>query len=442
MNGLFKKKELFYGVFIILLFMGIFARSPFSSLAQTVTPDTNELIEKIKEKSQTITSLEKEIKEYEEKLLKTKNEAKTLTNAVAQLDTTSKKISTEIVLTKNKIEDASLNIERLSFNISDKEAAITRNEEALAQMIRLLRNEDKTSIVKMVFFHDSFSDFWNNLENISSLQKNIAQLVENLKANKNELIEAYNEEMNFKKSLETNQVRLSNQKKVAEVTREEKNKLLTQTKNQESNYQKILDEKVALKKQFEAEMNTYEAALKSILPSGSVPTARVGMLQWPVKKFVITQYFGNTPFATQNPQIYNGNGHAGIDLAAPLGTPVYAAAQGTVLGTGNTDTACPNASYGKWVFIGHGNGLSTLYAHLSLVNVSAGQKVTPEDIVGNIGSTGYSTGPHLHFTVFAESAVAIGDLLSKGCKNATYTIPLLTKIGGYLNPLSYLPAIP
>jgi murein DD-endopeptidase MepM/ murein hydrolase activator NlpD len=441
MIGPFKKKEIFYGVFIALSFV-VLASTPLLGWAQTAPANTNELIEKIKEKSDTIGKLEQEIKEYEAKLTKTKTEAKTLTNAVVQLDTTRKKITTEIVLTENKIEDASLNIERLSIDINDKEAAIARNEEALAQMIRLLRNEDKTSMVKMVFFHDSFSDFWNNLENITSVQKNITQLVEELKENKNELEGAHNEETTFKKSLETNQVKLSNQKKAADIARDEKNKLLAITKNQQSNYQKILDEKVALKKVFEAEMSTYEAALKSVLPSGSVPTARSGVLTWPLKKFVITQYFGNTPFATQNPQVYSGKGHAGIDLAAPLGTPIYAAAKGKVLGTGNTDTACPNASYGRWVFIGHENGLSTLYAHLSYTNVSPGQNVTTDDIIGNIGSTGYSTGPHLHFTVFAENAVAIGTLQSKGCKNASYTIPLLTKTGGYLNPLSYLPAIP
>jgi murein DD-endopeptidase MepM/ murein hydrolase activator NlpD len=441
MKTLFKKKEIFYGVFFVLI-TSAFVFVPTLIQAQTQTTVPTELLQKIQEKSEVIKKLEAEIKEYEKKLTLTTAEAKTLANAIVQLDTARKKIAADIALTENKIDDAGLNLERLSIDINQKKSSIEKNEEALAQMIRLVRNEDQTSIVKIVFFHDTFSDFWNNLENITAVQKNITQLVGDLKNNKQQLEGAHAEETTYKKKLEVNQVNLTNQKKVAEVTREEKNKLLAQTKNQQSNYQKILDEKLAQKKIFEAEMYSYEATLKTFLPSGSVPLARVGVLLWPLKKFVLTQYFGDTPFATQNPQVYSGKGHNGIDIAAPAGTPVYSAQKGVVVGTGNTDSTCPNSSYGKWVFIEHENGLSTLYGHLSVIGVSSGQAVTPESIIGNVGSTGYSTGPHVHFTVFASSAVKIGTLQSKGCKGASYTLPLLTQTGGYLNPLSYLPAIP
>jgi murein DD-endopeptidase MepM/ murein hydrolase activator NlpD len=153
----------------------------------------------------------------------------------------------------------------------------------------------------------------------------------------------------------------------------------------------------------------------------------------------ITQYFGNTPFSTANPQIYNGHGHSGVDLAASPGTPIKAARGGTILGTGNTDVTCPGASYGKWVFIKHDDGLSTLYAHLSTFAVSKGQTVTRGQVIGYSGTTGYATGPHLHFAVFASSGSEIASFASKSCAGKTYTMPV-GDLSAYLNPLSYLPA--
>ncbi|MCX6713413.1 MAG: peptidoglycan DD-metalloendopeptidase family protein [Candidatus Vogelbacteria bacterium] len=90
------------------------------------------------------------------------------------------------------------------------------------------------------------------------------------------------------------------------------------------------------------------------------------------------------------------HGHNGIDIAAPNGTPVYAAAAGTVLIAKDGGW---NGAYGSYVVIKHGNGTQTLYAHLSAVNISAGQSVTRGQTIGRVGSTGRSTGNHLHFEV-------------------------------------------
>jgi murein DD-endopeptidase MepM/ murein hydrolase activator NlpD len=113
------------------------------------------------------------------------------------------------------------------------------------------------------------------------------------------------------------------------------------------------------------------------------------------------------------------------------------AASGVVVETGDTDKTCRGASYGRWVLIRHNNGLSTLYGHLELVRVSKGEQVGPGSTIGYSGSTGYSTGPHLHFTVFASAAVRVDDLPSSSCKNAIYRIPVASR-NGYLDPESYL----
>jgi len=241
-----------------------------------------------------------------------------------------------------------------------------------------------------------------------------------------------------KEDLSSYKIKLADQKEIVENNQEEKSKLLTETKNKESNYQTILDEKKALRDQFEAELMEYENQLRLVIDPNSIPVAG-HILSWPVENVYITQFFGHTPFATANPQVYGEGGHNGVDFRASIGTNIKTVLSGTVTAVGNTDINCPGASYGKWVLVRHNNGLSSLYAHLSLIKVSVGQVLVTGDTVGYSGNTGYSTGPHLHLTIYATEGVEVKEYPFKSCKGATTIMPLVTRRDAYLNPLSYLP---
>ena len=157
------------------------------------------------------------------------------------------------------------------------------------------------------------------------------------------------------------------------------------------------------------------------------------MLRWPVENVRISQQFGRT---ADSGRLYASGTHNGIDLAVSVGTPLKASLTGTIQATGNTDAVRGCYSYGKWVLIKHGNGLSTLYAHMSQVSVSQGQAVTTGEVIGFSGSTGYATGPHLHFTVYASDAVQVRKLgTNTPCGQATMPVSAAT---GYLNPMDYL----
>ena len=112
------------------------------------------------------------------------------------------------------------------------------------------------------------------------------------------------------------------------------------------------------------------------------------------------------------------------------------AGSGTIMGIGDTDRVCPGASYGKWILVKHPNGLATLYAHLSLVKVVANQTVATGEVIGYSGNTGYTTGPHLHLTVYVADAVQIIQKKSQVC-GGTYTLPV-APTNAYLDPLIYL----
>jgi murein DD-endopeptidase MepM/ murein hydrolase activator NlpD len=156
---------------------------------------------------------------------------------------------------------------------------------------------------------------------------------------------------------------------------------------------------------------------------------------------LITQRFGKTVDARR---LYVSGSHSGVDFRAAVGTPVYAAAAGTVEGVGDTDTTCPKASFGKWVFIRHTNGLATAYGHLSLIKATEGQKVAKGDLIGYSGNTGHSTAPHLHLTVYASNGVdgqegaRVTERASASCKGKVYRMPI-APTNAYLDPLLYLP---
>jgi murein DD-endopeptidase MepM/ murein hydrolase activator NlpD len=123
-------------------------------------------------------------------------------------------------------------------------------------------------------------------------------------------------------------------------------------------------------------------------------------LIWPMAGFTITQPFGPTSLALEPPLGVYKHFHTGIDLAAPLGTPVSAAAAGVVVAVGHT-----SFGYGNYVIVAHGGGIATLYGHLLQTKVNVGDHVARGQLVGLEGSTGFSTGPHLHFELRVGDAV-------------------------------------
>lgn len=115
---------------------------------------------------------------------------------------------------------------------------------------------------------------------------------------------------------------------------------------------------------------------------------------WPTEGGVISSTYGGR----SNPVMGSYEYHSGVDIAVDFGTPVYAAAAGDV------EQAGLNGGYGRYVRIDHGNGYKTAYGHMSGLAVAAGQQVIKGEIIGFVGSSGYSTGPHLHYEVLVDGS--------------------------------------
>lgn len=411
------------------------------SFAHVSAQTAAELQSNLDSLSAKIEALDKEIAQFNKQINATQGEAKTLKAALSSLELKRTALAKEIDRTRLSITQTETRITDTKEKIGQTEEEIEQQKSALAETLRSLVYQDQkvSPFVRTLSPGSKFSDMMDELKRSADVSSAIGEKVDMLAGTKRNLDTQKTIFETNRQKLQSLTVALSDQKSLVEQTTKDKSTLLTQTQNKESEYQKLLADRQKKKAAVAAEMLDVESKLKVNIDASKLPKVGKGVLQYPVANVNMTQSFGNTPFASKNPQVYNGSGHNGIDLAVKVGTPLMAAAAGTVLGTGDTDRACSGASYGKWVLIKHPNGLTTLYAHLSVIQVSAGQAVAAGEKIGLSGNTGYSTGPHLHFTVYASDSVHIAgptEYKSKAC--GTYMILPLAPAAGYLNPLSYL----
>jgi len=420
---------------VILLFCAVILISPFANSIYGAT--ASELRDKIDDKTSQIQDLEKSIKQLNAQIETTGKEKASLQNTIKTLDATAKKLTADLDVTKIKINRTDLSIEKLGIEIDDKSSRLEEIKKTLVQIFKQLNEADQMTLLETFLSYGNTSELWNQAERLNQLKTALRNTIIELEDTKTTLESNKKDAEAEKRELARLKNELDDRKKLVAENTKEKNKLLSATQSKEAVYKKSLEEKKKLQEQFQAELFAFEAELKQSVNLKTVPPSGAGILSWPVDSVYITQKFGYTDFAKNNP-VYNGNGHNGVDFRAAVGTPLKASLSGVVEGTGDTDIACSGASYGRWVLIRHYNGLSSLYAHLSLIKVKEGQTIQTGDLVGYSGNTGYTTGPHLHFSVFATDGVAVNTYQFRSCAGASVRLPRATKQGAYLDPLKYL----
>jgi murein DD-endopeptidase MepM/ murein hydrolase activator NlpD len=148
----------------------------------------------------------------------------------------------------------------------------------------------------------------------------------------------------------------------------------------------------------QAHVGVGQALITHLLPTGTTVSGLV--LSWPMAGGRVTQPFGPSDLLLEPPLGKYAHFHTGIDIAAPFGTTVTAAAPGVIVAVGHT-----SIGYGNYVVIGHGGGIMTLYGHLLETDVLVGDVVKRGQRIGLEGSTGWSTGPHVHFELRVNDSV-------------------------------------
>jgi murein DD-endopeptidase MepM/ murein hydrolase activator NlpD len=411
--------------------------------AQTASTSASTIQKQIDDNNAQISTLNNEIAQYQTQLNAVSSKKQTLQNTLTQLNLSIKKLTASISVTKNQINSTQLQIQQLSEGIAGKQSSIKIDEGGLSESLRALSEAEAVPLVAQVLNSDNVATAWQDVDATQTLQGAVNGRIATLAAEKQSLTDTKSAKEDKVAQLLKQQKMLTAQQGSLNATKNAQNELLAQTKNQEANFQAIISQKKSQEASLEAALIDLKSQYNQAVNPSEITPAGQGILQWPIFGTIrITQYFGNTPFAQTHAALYSGNGHDGLDIAAPIGTPVHAALTGTILATGNTDAIRGCYSFGKWVMIKHNNGINTMYAHLSQINVSAGQAVGTGDVIGYSGETGYATGPHLHFGVYVSSVTQIITLgqATKGsapCSRAVMPVP---PVSGYLNPLNYLPA--
>ncbi len=423
----------FYIFIIVFLFIAG-QYNPGRVSAQATTTET--LKSKIDERNNQIKQLEEEIKQYNLEVANTANQAKTLQSTIKTLDLTKKKITTDINLTQTKISKTVLTIDQLGSDINTTKSHIDTNKKAIANALQSIQSLEDMGIIEIVLSKKNISEVWGDIDNTNQIQDTIRSKSRELTKLKTDMESKQTSLKGQEKSLLSLKQDLTGKKQAVEYTTAEKAAILTQTKNKEQAFKELVKTKEEQKAQFERELYEFESQLNILIDKGSYPAPRNGVLSWPLESVFITQKFGKTVGAEK---LYTSGSHNGVDFRASVGTRVLNVLEGIVVGTGNTDAYPGCYSFGKWVMVKHDNGLSTIYGHLSVISAQNGQRLGTGDLIGFSGNTGYSTGPHLHISLYATQGVRIEKYVnSRGCKEVT--LPL-ADIKAYLDPLDYLPRI-
>ena len=431
-----------YRNFLILSFLFLVTSqaqaqtSAVPDVTNVASSSVDDLQSKIDQRATDIKSLQQEILQYQGQINTLSSQANSLSSTIKSLELTKKKLTAQIALSEDQIATANMAIQKLNSQIDRTDHTVSADQRSIRSAFNALNQQSSLSIPELLLSQDSVSGTMDSMNKLSIISSSLLTDISHLNQIKQTLNSSKTDKQKAQANLKLLQAQLQGQKSAIASTENEQNNILVNTKQSQSAYQKILDQKTALKDAFEQEMMSYEQSLHLSVAVSQIPHAGSGVLSYPLDDVLITQYFGNTPFSTANPQIYNGKGHTGVDFRASIGTPVKAALTGEVVGIGNTDIYRGCYSFGKWIMIKHANGLSTLYAHLSVQGVNIGDQVNTGSVIGYSGNTGYSTGPHLHFGVYATAGVSITKFTSsKNCQGAT--IPV-ADFSAYLNPLSYL----
>ena len=380
MNSFIPKKRIFS--FVIILVLLVFCFNVYSDDGMT------------EEERQRIINSQNTIEKINQNKKKIENTIKNLNSLKNDTQKFIEELDKNLEMLVDELNKTLLDIDNKQVEIDitneELEKAKTKEEKQYSDMklrIKFFYEKGESSLLENILSGD-------NLEDILTRAEYIQNITDYDRKKLNELVEIKNSIIIFENQLENEKSELLLLKETEIAQKENIEKLITEkTKELEDTKSKINTSQAELKKLKEEEKKQEAEILaieRAILARGNSKRILSGGLIWPCPDSKrITSGFGNRKSPTKGGSTY----HQGIDIGAPTGTTVLAAAAGEVV------ISKYSYSGGNYIMIDHGSGIFTVYMHLSKRSVDVGKEVSQGQKIGEVGSTGYSTGPHLHFGI-------------------------------------------
>lgn len=338
----------------------------------------------IQEQQRKLQDVNRQIDQQRSNVNQAKKKEKTVIGQISGLDQDINKTEAEIKQIDERIAFLEKSIAKTEEDIKVSEEALAEQSDILSERLVFIYEEGgDVSYLEVLLSATDIKEFLTRYDFLNMIVEQDVELIKEINKEKKELaLKKCDLEIKQKElmNIQTSQI---SQKEILDSQKEEKQKLLGNVRQEKKALEQALDELERTSRQLETIIRQYQ--------SGSTGSqVGTGVFTWPTPGY--TQR--TSPYGMRlHPILGERRMHTGIDIKAPMGATIVAADSGTVMFAGWM------SGYGQVIIIDHANGLSTLYAHQSSFLVSKGTNVSKGQAIGKVGSTGWSTGPHLHFEV-------------------------------------------
>jgi murein DD-endopeptidase MepM/ murein hydrolase activator NlpD len=351
-------------------------------LAAVVLPAKASLVDDLQDE---LDDLQDQLEQEQGNLNQQRNREAALQQELEQLDRRLKALQAELARLSDEIFHTEHEINVAEADLAEAEAQLAAQEKLLGVRIRAIHERGSITYLEVLLSANTFSEFLTQLNNLKMVASNDLRLVEETQAVRDDI-------QLQKEALEDKKNGLEEMRRQALSTKAEFERTVATREQVLSELQAQIALNLKAIQNLEREAQELESLIRELLRDSEEFDGISGVLRWPMEpSYVISSGYG----WRQDPFTGLTTWHGGIDIAPYYGAPnfILAAEYGRVIFSGW------NGGYGNCVMIDHGGGTVTLYAHMSTLSVSVGQIVYRAQRIGRAGTTGYSTGVHLHFEV-------------------------------------------
>lgn len=379
-----EKRKFLYAVLAIgavIVFLAISLLPPFISSASAATQ----------------AELKSKISESQSKKAKAQQDLNNLSKQKEAVVSEKKQLDEEIAKIEDEVSSVNSAIAQNEAQIAVKESEIAAQQQKIElyddefkTRARVMYKHGSTSYLDVLFGADSFSDLLYKVQMVKKVIEYDKSVLSEMKTAKQAIVDAKTAIEDEKTQKEMNREILQNNQDALESKLAQREAVINSISNDEKKARQLVDEADAEMEKFRNQLAAMSQSGQASSSTSSQTVVSNGSMQWPsATSKTITSPYGSRYHPIQKRTKF----HSGIDIGASYGTAVLAAESGTVIKAGW------NGGYGKCVVIDHGGGVYTLYGHNSALSVSIGAKVSKGQTIAQVGSTGNSTGPHIHFEV-------------------------------------------